>query len=271
MTASPVDARVDVRQAARDLEIILHSKIATARDLTLLQNTVAKPQEMFLNYTTSHAISPPSQLFQDLKMRFGSIKCLGSLFDNAVKIRSHLGDWCADRYWGFALAEERSKKMESRVQQAARSSNSMEEVDLELEQIRKAMEIISNHDFGRPQADLSDLSEKVKDLHTYLAAHYGRSTDDRCIVFVEQRSTAYLLHQVFEKVGGPHLRAGLLIGASNGRLDDVQSTFRGQVVTLIKFRKGGLNCLFATSVAEEGLDVPDCNLVVRFDVCKTMI
>ncbi|KAG9584750.1 dicer-like protein 1, partial [Aureobasidium melanogenum] len=271
MTASPVDARVDVRQAARDLEIILHSKIATARDLTLLQNTVARPQEMFLNYTTFHAICPPSQLFQDLKMRFGSIKCLGSLFDNAVRIRSHLGDWCADRYWGFALAEERSKKMESRVQQAARSSNSMEEVDLELEQIRKAMEIISNHDFGRPQADLSDLSEKVKDLHTYLAAHYGRSTDDRCIVFVEQRSTAYLLHQVFEKVGGPHLRAGLLIGASNGRLDDVQSTFRGQVVTLIKFRKGGLNCLFATSVAEEGLDVPDCNLVVRFDVCKTMI
>ncbi|KAH0358835.1 dicer-like protein, partial [Aureobasidium melanogenum] len=100
MTASPVDARVDVRQAARDLEIILHSKIATARDLTLLQKTVAKPQEMFLNYTTSHAISPPSRLFQDLKIRFGSIKCLGSLFGNAVKIRSHLGDWCADRYWG---------------------------------------------------------------------------------------------------------------------------------------------------------------------------
>ncbi|KAG9560859.1 dicer-like protein, partial [Aureobasidium melanogenum] len=133
------------------------------------------------------------------------------------------------------------------------------------------MEIISNHDFGRPQADLSDLSEKVKNLHAYLDAHYGRSTDDRCIVFVEQRSTAYLLHQVFEKIGGPHLRAGLLIGASNGRLDDVQSTFRGQVITLIKFRKGELNCLFATSVAEEGLDIPDCNLVVRFDICKTMI
>ncbi|KAG9625775.1 dicer-like protein, partial [Aureobasidium melanogenum] len=144
-------------------------------------------------------------------------------------------------------------------------------VDLELEQIRKAMQIISDHDFGRPQADLSDLSKKVKNLHAYLDAHYGRSTDDRCIVFVEQRSTAYLLHQVFEKIGGPHLRGGLLIGASNGRLDDVQSTFRGQVITLMKFRKGELNCLFATSVAEEGLDIPDCNLVVRFDLCKTMI
>lgn len=224
---------------------------------------------MFLKYTTSHAISPPSQLFQDLKIQFGSIKCLSSLFDHAVRIRSHLGDWCADRYWGFALAEERSKKMESRIERTARSSNSMEEADLEIEQIRKAMDIISNHDFGRPQP--SDLSDKVQKLHTYLNACYGRSTDDRCIVFVEQRSTAYLLHQVFEKIGGPHLRAGLLIGANSGRLDDVQSTFRGQVVTLIKFRKGELNCLFATSVAEEGLDISDCNLVVRFDVCKTMI
>lgn len=255
----------------RDLEIILHSKIATARDLTLLQNTVAKPHEMVLKYSTSHAISPPSQLFQDLKIQLGSIKCLSSLFDHAVRIRSHLGDWCADRYWDFALAEERSKKIESRVERAAKSRNSLDEADLEIDQIRKAMDLVSNHDLGRPQPDLSDLSDRVQKLHTYLNACYGRSTDDRCIVFVEQRSTAYLLHQVLRKIGGPHLRAGLLIGANSGRLDDVQSTFRGQVVTLMKFRKGELNCLFATSVAEEGLDIPDCNLVVRFDVCKTMI
>lgn len=52
---------------------------------------------------------------------------------------------------------------------------------------------------------------------------------------------------------------------------DIQVNFRQQVLTLVKFRKGDYNCLFATSVAEEGLDVPDCNLVIRFDLYTTLI
>jgi endoribonuclease Dicer len=48
-------------------------------------------------------------------------------------------------------------------------------------------------------------------------------------------------------------------------------SFREQVLTMMNFRKGIVNCLFATSVAEEGLDIPDCNLVIRFDLYTTLI
>lgn len=51
----------------------------------------------------------------------------------------------------------------------------------------------------------------------------------------------------------------------------MNTSFREQVVTMLNFRKGTINCLFATSVAEEGLDIPDCNLVIRFDLYTTLI
>lgn len=43
------------------------------------------------------------------------------------------------------------------------------------------------------------------------------------------------------------------------------------MLTIFKFKHGELNCLFATSVAEEGLDIPDCNLIIRFDLYHSAI
>lgn len=39
----------------------------------------------------------------------------------------------------------------------------------------------------------------------------------------------------------------------------------------MQLRTGELNCLVATNIAEEGIDVPDCNMVIRFDLFNTMI
>ena len=44
--------------------------------------------------------------------------------------------------------------------------------------------------------------------------------------------------------------------------------FKKQERILSQFRKHEFNLLIATSVVEEGLDVPKCNFVVRFDFPK---
>lgn len=38
-----------------------------------------------------------------------------------------------------------------------------------------------------------------------------------------------------------------------------------------QFREGALNLLFSTSVAEEGLDIPECNIVVRYGLMTNEI
>lgn len=44
-----------------------------------------------------------------------------------------------------------------------------------------------------------------------------------------------------------------------------------QVTTLQNFREGDVSCLFATPVAEEGIDIPSCDLVIRFDLYNSVI
>lgn len=48
-------------------------------------------------------------------------------------------------------------------------------------------------------------------------------------------------------------------------------TFYDQFRTLGKFRAGELNCLFSTTVAEEGIDIPECDLIIRFDLYNSVI
>lgn len=38
-----------------------------------------------------------------------------------------------------------------------------------------------------------------------------------------------------------------------------------QKETIDLFRKGDFKLIFATTIAEEGLDIKECNLVVRYD------
>lgn len=152
------------------------------------------------------------------------------------------------------------------------TGNSQQALDTAIAEMRSALDFIraESSRLCPSSLDAADLTDKVLKLRTYLNLRFERSSSQRCLVFVDRRDTARLLSMVFTRIGTNYIQPAYLIGSGND-IDEDSFSFRQQVLTLLQFRKGKLNCLFATTVAEEGLDIPDCNLVVRFSMAQTMI
>jgi endoribonuclease Dicer len=278
MTASPVDVKgLDanhIKDVACELESLLHSKIATTSDRMLAANNISKPDEEIAVYSRlQNEFETPLHL--KVKAKYGDVEPFQKFFRQSKRHASELGRWASDMYWSFAFTDEQSRKLQSREEfkynRVVNVKNySVVQLDAQMKRLKEAAAFVQEHDIGSPTLSDQDVSSKVLKLHDWLNLYYERSGAARCIVFVEKRHTARLLKLLFDKLGGPHLHCDMLVGI-NSRDGEENISLRSQILTLQKFRRGDVNCLFATSVAEEGLDIPQCNLVVRFDLYRTMI
>lgn len=227
------------------LETLLDSQIATASNLALLKKSVARPREQVWTYDR---LKPPleTELYRELKSRFGDITVFDKLFRFAYDASSTLGKWCSDQVWSYGLSEEVLPKLEGRVDRnyrGGKQKKSNPAAQNEIQRIRQAREIIENYRFSEPR-DLPDqLSSKVLLLFQELSKYYEAPTDTKCIVFTGQRHTARLLGDLFGRIGSQHLRSGVLVGVRNSDCGGMNISFREQILTLMKFRNGELNCL----------------------------
>ncbi|XP_066542389.1 interferon-induced helicase C domain-containing protein 1 isoform X2 [Hoplias malabaricus] len=103
-------------------------------------------------------------------------------------------------------------------------------------------------------------------LRTLILQEFTSRTKARGIIFTKTRLSAIALSQwiqentKFEEVG---VRASHLIGGGDQSVVKPM-TAAEQKDILNKFREGEINLLIATTVAEEGLDIAECNFVIRY-------
>jgi Fanconi anemia group M protein len=102
---------------------------------------------------------------------------------------------------------------------------------------------------------------KVDALASTLEAHFAEKPGDRVLVFANIRATAEVL---VDRLRDRGYRAALFIGRAEGKHGPRMSQ-EEQMRTLKAFREGVYNVLVATSVGEEGLDIPECGLVVFYE------
>ena len=252
---------------------MLHSQIATASDLTLLRNSVSRPKEEILQYD---ALDPcyETPLCQELRARFGEHVALRKHFIYAQRASSSLGQWCADRIWLLATTDDEFSKLERKTEKTImkdRDDMPVAILDENLRQLKAFKEVIDKCSFGVPRFEGNIVSSKARTLIEYMNKTFMEEKRLKGMIFVQQRWTAILLQDLLRHLGTRHIRPDLLIGSGTSEAGDLKVTFRKQLGALNRFRKSEVNCLIVTSIAEEGLDVPDCNLIIRFDLYNTVI
>ncbi|OLN97312.1 Dicer-like protein 1 [Colletotrichum chlorophyti] len=269
MTASPVDAQTDVKLAANHLEALLHSEIATVSEELLSKRSRTRMiTETEIHY---HNLPQPfkTELYEKISKVVGQNEHFRRELSFSHEATSSLGPWIADRFWKIFLTDDAILRLSHKTDI---SYSSIECDERATTSVRMLLDVIQAHKFKPALSTEDHLSKKTIRLWQELKDRFSNPTDHRCIVFVDMRLTAVMLTDLFKQDGIrlPHLKPAALIG-SQSAAGAARMSFKEQILTMTKFRRGEVNCIFATQVAEEGIDIPDCNLVIRFDLYKSVI
>jgi len=146
-----------------------------------------------------------------------------------------------------------------RQREAARSSGASK-ADQRLVSEPKVKEAMRKAD------SYDDLHPKFRQTRMLLAQTLGIENGERVIVFTESRDTAETLVEFL----GNHFAVQKFVGQSDTDGSDGM-TQTEQQETLDRFRAGEFEVLVSTSVAEEGLDVPEVDLVLFYEPVPTAI
>ncbi|PSP51941.1 Hef nuclease, partial [Halobacteriales archaeon QH_3_68_24] len=146
-----------------------------------------------------------------------------------------------------------------RQQEAARTSGASK-ADQRMVSDPKVREAI------RKAEEYDDLHPKFRRARMLVAQRLGIEGGERVIVFTESRDTAETLTDFL----GEHFETRKFVGQSDTDGSDGM-TQRQQQDALDAFRDGEFEVLVSTSVAEEGLDVPEVDLVLFYEPVPTAI
>lgn len=153
---------------------------------------------------------------------------------------------------GKQVAEQYFKRLASEAEQKGGSKAS--KTLMKDEQIKEAIERLHTLSIEHPK-----LEKLTKHVQEQLSLH----PESKLIIFTHYRDTATLVEQHLAQME-PHARPIRFIGQA-GKNQDKGLSQKQQADIIAKFRNGTYNVLVATSVAEEGLDIPSTDLVIFFE------
>ncbi|EXJ69623.1 uncharacterized protein A1O5_07659 [Cladophialophora psammophila CBS 110553] len=189
-----------------------------------------------------------------------AMKELQALDRSCKDIQENLGNWACDMFIKKCVEKAEIKQLHTLELNTELSSYQF--IKSCLQPLHE--QILSNM---LSMSAVNSVSPKVQVLLDFLQKEHRSNL--RCLVFVQSRNAAWSLNQVLNNhpLTKDCYKSFSFVGVRNpshqGMFDFAE--LRIQHDNLERFRRGELNLCVATSVLEEGIDVPAMNLVICFD------
>ncbi|KAL7624013.1 Dicer-like protein 2 [Parahypoxylon ruwenzoriense] len=185
-----------------------------------------------------------------------------SLLRKSMVIQQELGSWAADYFLSVTVTQ---------FLESVKGNNTWFQ-EWGIEEKHYLAKALGTAEIPTPppfEDDIAhtDISDKFKTLVQELSACTEGAMS---IIFVREIATVAVLSHMLSvhPLMKDRFRIGTMIGANNRIGQKRDLGYIGKTSgyqDLDEFRKGRLNLLIATSVLEEGIDVPACNMVICFD------
>ncbi|MCX9084473.1 MAG: DEAD/DEAH box helicase [Candidatus Methanoperedens sp.] len=237
-----VDVPVEIKGLKQLMEKVLTNRLDKLRELGI----IPQPQKHFSKremLDLQVRLQAQLRSFPDQKIYQG-ISLLAEIFkvSHAIEISDTQGASSLSKYFEKLDNEARSKS-------GSKAAKRLME-DLSMQQ---AVHHLAGCDGNNPKLNM------VKEL---VEKQINDAPQSRVIVFTNYRDTAELVANSLLEV--PGIKPVKFVGQANN-YNDKGLTQKQQVEIIQKFKDGEYNTLVATSVAEEGLDIPATDLVVFFE------
>ncbi|KAL3188582.1 hypothetical protein MRX96_022587 [Rhipicephalus microplus] len=292
LTASVINSKATEHQVERkvhDLEMALHSRVLTVSNQQSMARYGTKPVEVLVEHQSTGSPSIcgiPVPTFPSIRPMTSQGQEMERRLRSLIKVLQDMGVWCGH------LAVEVIMEEARRMLDGLDDSCVLREIEVYLEWLDKVRKRCENHiiESNAAQSEeplLAMATPKLKRLLQILEAFRpqkrpqdGSDADAReprmslCgIIFVKERIVARILRDWLRELANKipryaYILAEFIVGhGANLQVGSKEAgmSFKKQCRVLEQFRRQECNLLVATSVVEEGMDVPKCSLVVRFD------
>ena len=290
-----------IQTLIQKLEQTMRSTVETAADLRTINKYAAKPTEQTIEYlpfnmTVSDHIRAVKLISESvlnfledvdydslmLQKNTISVKSLCKSIKDTLFILTSMGVWSAKqvcRLYIRELSDTVEMLCSTKSHYTAFLSavlTALNVIEVQLSQLLKGLTQSQKLlDYTSPK--LLSLAQLLKNYNTCDTTSQTSNTTPLCgIIFTERRTVARILCLWLQELTKSesseysHLKVDFVLG--HGGSGSTALSFmsnKKQEESLKKFRSQECNLLVATSVLEEGLDVPRCNLVIRYDLPKT--